>query len=54
MKDLNEYIEDIPRLIASDLQGEITPEEKVRLEGWIRENEKNREVYERLRAGRER
>ena len=53
MKDLNEYIEDIPRLIASDLQGEITPEEKVRLEGWIRENEKNREVYERLRAGRE-
>ena len=53
MKDLNEYIEDIPWLIASDLQGEITPEEKVRLEGWIRENEKNREVYERLRAGRE-
>ena len=54
MKDLNEYIEDIPRLIASDLQGEITPDEKVRLEGWIRENEKNRGVYERLRAGRER
>ena len=53
MKDLNEYIEDIPRLIASDLQGEITPDEKVRLEGWIRENEKNRGVYERLRAGRE-
>ncbi|WP_292265400.1 FecR family protein [Butyricimonas sp.] len=54
MKDLNEYIEDIPRLIASDLQGEITPDEKVRLEGWIRENEKNRGVYERLRARRER
>ena len=54
MKELDDYIEDIPRLITSDLQGKITPEEKVRLENWIRESEENRKAYERLRAGEDR
>ena len=54
MKQLDDYIEDIPRLMASDLQGEITPEEKMRLENWLRENEENRKMYERVRDGKDR
>lgn len=45
---------DIPKLIAKEICGELTPEERMRLDAWLAEREENRQLHERIRSRRKR
>ena len=49
MENLEKGIE-VSRLIVKDLQGCISPEEKVMLDKWLEESSENREIYHRVRG----
>lgn len=45
-------IEEISSLLLKDISGQITADEKLRLESWIAENESNAELYRKLKSGK--
>ena len=49
MENLEKGIE-VSRLIVKDLQGCISPEEKVMLDKWLEESSENREIYHRVQG----
>lgn len=49
MENLEKGIE-VSQLIVKDLQGCISPEEKVMLDKWLEESPENREVYHRVQG----